>query len=84
MAPQSGDVTISPGRQPIFIIIIASYQNGRYLFHVSTIHLLTFICVTEDTFARGVAYTFLARVAEELVKADLQVIRDDVMMMTLS
>lgn len=49
-----------------------SYQEGRYLFHVSTVGLLTFICVSENTFERKVAYTFLDRVSNELVKAGLQ------------
>ncbi|CAI8034134.1 Vesicle-associated membrane protein 7 [Geodia barretti] len=48
-----------------------SYQNGRYLFHVSTVRLLTLICVTEDTFERGVAYCFLSRVYDELSSAGL-------------
>ena len=40
---------------------------------MATVDVLTFICVSEDTFERSVAYTFLARVADELVKQGLQV-----------
>ena len=40
---------------------------------MATVGVLTFICVSEDTFERGVAYTFLGRVADELVKDGLQV-----------
>ena len=37
------------------------------IFHVATAGLLTFICVSENTFERKVAYNFLDRVADELV-----------------
>lgn len=49
-----------------------SYSSGRYLFHVATIHQLTFVCVTEETFDRNIAYTFLMKVAEELKEKGLQ------------
>ena len=40
---------------------------------MATVDALTFICVSEDMFERGVAYSFLARVVDELVKDGLQV-----------
>lgn len=49
-----------------------SYNSGRYLFHVATIGQLTFVCVTEETFDRYVAYTFLMKVAEELQEEGFQ------------
>lgn len=57
----------------ITYLSLSSYQDGRYLFHVATVDLLTFICVSENTFERKVAYNFLDRVADELVKSGLQV-----------
>lgn len=40
---------------------------------MATVGLLTFICVSDDAFERKIAYDFLARVADELVKVGLQV-----------
>ena len=74
MAPKSG-LFLSLSSHHVTLSTQHSYQNGRYLFHVSTVRLLTLICVTEDTFERGVAYCFLSRVYDELSSAGLLVIQ---------
>ena len=49
-----------------------SYNRGKYLFHVANISYLTYLCVTEKTFERNVAYRFLGQVSEELRRSGLR------------
>ena len=49
-----------------------SYNRDKYLFHVANISYLTYLCVTEKTFDRNVAYRFLGQVSEELRRSGLR------------
>lgn len=49
-----------------------SYESGTYLFHCVVSQGLSFICVTEATFDRNVAYAYLFELQRQLASARLE------------
>ena len=49
-----------------------SYESGTYLFHCVVSDGLSFICVTEATFDRNVAYGYLFELQRQLVSSRLE------------